>query len=122
MRIVQIAQSGEGVKRVRKCLEAIFGKLSEVFGAPVEWNRVYILNVSIEKHDDADPRGESWVAVSHSRDSVSPSTSESVITAERYFENENIQNEYGKVETVRFNWNNQEEALTKVMDAIALLK
>ena len=122
MRIIQIAQSDENVKQLRKCLAIIFGKLSEVFGVSPEWNKTYILNVSIEKHDDADPRGESWVAVSHSRDSASPSTSESVITAERYFENENMQNEYGQVETVRFNWNNPEEALTKVMDALGRLK
>jgi len=122
MRIVQIAQSDESIKQLRKCLAIIFGKLSEVFGVPPDWGKTYIFNVSIEKHDGADPRGESWVAVYHSRDSVSPSTSESVISVERYFDNENMQNEYGAVETVRFNWDNPEEALTKVLDAVDRLK
>jgi len=118
MRIIQIAQSDSAIKSLRGCLQAVFHALEAEFNVAPLFDRTYLLNVSIEKHDESHPLGESWVQVSHSRDDVHYADEFSTLHVERYFENEFVQNEHGKLVNVQFNWANKAETIAKVLNAV----
>lgn len=122
MRIIQLAQTEPEIARIKKCLREIFNQLAVKLNATPRWDQTYTMNVSIEKHDEADPQGESWIQVSHSRNNISPSENSSIIYVERYFENELAQNAYGKTIKVRFNWLNVQEATQKILAAVESLR
>jgi hypothetical protein len=118
MKIYKLAQTDRQYSTIRNGLRYIFGELSKDFGTAPVWNDTYMVNVSIEKHDSADIRGESWIQVWHSRNYLSPSEGYSIIHLERYYESEHMQNAYGKTAKVKFYWDQPKAALDEVRSAI----
>ena len=117
MKIYRIAQAGletyteKGIQRVKKALQYIFSGLERIHHVQAQWDRTYVLNVSIEYQDSTDVRGESWYTVSHVRDS-------NQIHVERYFENELMQNNYGQVKEIPFDGTNPTQTLNLIEETL----
>ena len=111
-----------GYRQLRSCLEHVFKALESKLGVKAEWDPTYFTNVSLEKEESTDVRGESWIQVSHSRHSADVSNSTSVFHVERYYDNEFVQNEHGMVRRVVFNYKYPDVALSKVESALKAIQ
>jgi len=108
------AQTNEEIKKIKNSLEYIFNKLAEDWNVKPNWDASYILNVSIEKHDSIDLKGESWFQVSHNRNSINYSENKTSVNVQRYFENEYMDQEYGFSVNVEFDYQNPAEGYLKI--------
>lgn len=112
MKIYKMAQSGE--REIAMAIETIhyvFDNIARDLGTEVNYDKTYRLNASLEKHDPTGPEGDAWIAVSHMGYSHE-------FHVEKYFDNEHMQNSYGKVETVRYDFHDKEKTLQDVRAAL----
>lgn len=120
MRIWKVAQvGGEDSKNVAKLLKFIFNALSNDFGVPAKWDRQYLFDASIEKHDPSDPLGESWISVSSSRFRIATAPLRAVIVMDKYYENEFVNDDHAKNAEVVVTVDDPQGSLDKVREALS---
>lgn len=95
-----------------KFVRRIFAELEKVFGVNRQESREgYLLNCSIEKQDEASPLGTSYTQVAHSKDRDG-------FYVETYYENEFVQDEYGKNEIISCDYVDVNSCLASILSAI----
>jgi hypothetical protein len=122
MKIYKIAQYYDPhFDTLRETLKYVFGELSREFGVQAQWDRTYTLDASIEKHDPSAVEGEGWVQVSHSRNNMNNDGNgwKSYFHVEKYYDNEYIQDRFGKVQRVQFAFeDNAQDVMQRIKAAI----
>lgn len=116
MKIYRISQSTQSTAQKAKFVKSVFEQLEKSLGVPTSHSRDgYILNKSIEKHDSTDILGESWTQVSHNMYNEG-------FRAERYFESEMVQNNYGRTITINTDYIDVQKCVKEIMSAIESFK